>query len=277
MISSSTRLFALLGDPVRHSLSPVMQNAAFLSAGVDGVYVALRCDPTGCASLIPALARAGGGGNVTIPHKELAASVVEVPSQAVVRTGACNTFWWEAGAIHGHNTDVEGFRRAVEALVGGTVAGARVLLLGAGGGARAALLELLWQDSDEILVFNRGISRAREMVSRMGDDRARALDDLKGAHGRPFDVVVNATALGLSAADPLPVDLGRLGKVGAVLDLVYGGDETPLVREARRLGVLAADGTEMLIGQGAAAFQRWWGAEAPVEDMAQALRSRPVP
>ncbi len=123
-ITASTRLLALLGDPVGHSLSPLIQNAALRHTGADGVYVALRCAAEDLLSLIRALARAQGGGNVTLPHKEKAASVVDVPSEAVRRTGACNTFWGGPdGRVHGDNTDVEGLRRA-RAIVRGCPRGA---------------------------------------------------------------------------------------------------------------------------------------------------------
>ena len=98
-LTSATRMLALLGDPVSHALSPVIQNAAFREAGVDGVYVALRCRSDDLSGLLQAIARAGGGGNVTLPHKERAAAVVDRSAEAVTRTGACNTFWEEDGEI----------------------------------------------------------------------------------------------------------------------------------------------------------------------------------
>lgn len=111
-ITASTRTLALLGDPVGHSLSPILQNAAFQAAGVDGVYVAVGCAQEDLVGLMRGLARAGGGGNITLPHKEKAASVLDVPSDTVRRTGACNTFWGdERGRLHGDNTDVDGVRR----------------------------------------------------------------------------------------------------------------------------------------------------------------------
>jgi len=135
-ITSRTRVFALLGDPVAHSSSPVIQNAALEDLELDGVYVALRAvSPDEMAAFMRGLARAGGGGNVTLPHKEKAATVLDVPSQDVRRTGACNTFWSQDGKIHGDNTDVQGFARALEAFLGEPPGGYRALVLGAGGSA----------------------------------------------------------------------------------------------------------------------------------------------
>jgi shikimate dehydrogenase len=107
-VSSRTRVFALIGDPVTHSCSPVIQNAALRDLGLDGIYVALQSNAEDMVGFVRGLARSGGGGNITLPHKEKAATVVDVPSSAVRRTGACNTFWLQDGKIHGDNTDVEG-------------------------------------------------------------------------------------------------------------------------------------------------------------------------
>ena len=117
-LTAQTRLIALLGDPVEHSYSPVIQNAAFSETDTDGVYVAMQCSVHDLPGLMGAIGRAGGAGNITLPHKEKAASVVDVRSEAVRRTGACNTFWGQDGQIHGDNTDVEGFKRAAPHLPG---------------------------------------------------------------------------------------------------------------------------------------------------------------
>ena len=114
---ATTRLFLLLGDPVEHSLSPRFQNAAIRAAGIDATYAALRCDAQSVPHLIRALGRAGGGGNVTVPHKTIAAQCIERPTDAVTRTGACNTFWGDEGVVCGDNTDVAGFAHAAAQLV----------------------------------------------------------------------------------------------------------------------------------------------------------------
>ncbi|MDX1567506.1 MAG: shikimate dehydrogenase [Longimicrobiales bacterium] len=270
-VTAHTRVLCLLGDPVEHSLSPVMQNAAILETGVDGVYVALRCDDEQVPSLMTALARAGGAGNVTLPHKERAATVVDVPSDAVRRTGACNTFWGVDGKIHGDNTDVEGFQRALQAFLQEEPAGSRVLVLGAGGAARAILVGLLDDGVDEVLLLNRTVERARAVARRIGGERVRVAPGPSAVEGESFDLVVNATRLGLSPDDPLPLDLDGVGDLGAVMDLVYGEGGTPLVRIARERGIPATDGAEMLVRQGAVSFERWWERHAPVDVMRRAL------
>ena len=270
-ISSATRVVALLGDPVSHSLSPVIQNAAFAVAGVDGVYVALHCGSRQLSSLMAAVAHAGGCGNVTLPHKEGAAAAVELRSETVRKTGACNTFWSDRGKLRGDNTDVEGFSRAVERFLGRRPKGQRVLLLGAGGAARGVLLSLLNDGVSEVTLYNRTVDRARAVSRRIGGKRVRVASTAKDVYDERFDLVVNATRLSLDDADPLPLELSRLAHVGAVMDLVYGKEETRFVKAARAFGVPATDGGEMLVQQGAVAFERWWGRDAPVDAMRTAL------
>ena len=268
---AGTRVFAILGNPVAHSLSPAIQNAAFRSAGLDGRYVAIACQPEDVAPVMRTLARAGGGGNVTVPHKRRAAAALDAAAAAVARTDACNTFWGEGARIRGDNTDVEGARRAVRALLAGPARGASVLLAGAGGGARAAVAALIDEDAAEVRVVNRTLARARAMAAEAGDARVHVVSDVRTLVGQAFDLVLNATSLGLRRHDPPAVDLDRLGSVGAVMDMVYAPSGTPLTDAARARGIRAMDGGEMLLRQGAAAFELWWGREAPLAAMREAL------
>jgi len=271
MIRASTRLFAVLGSPVHHSLSPQIQNPAFQSAGVDGVYVALGCSPDDLAGLIRGISRGGGGGNVTLPHKEDAARIVDEPSELVLRTGACNTFWSANGVVHGENTDVTGFRGAVESLLCRPPHGLKVLLLGAGGAARGALVGLLDDNVGQVSIWNRTVKRAEQLVADLGDDHTSVIQSEATLSDESFDLIVNSTSVGLRPNEPAPIDLSRVRRPQAVLDLVYRPDETALVREARAQGISAADGGEMLVRQGAEAFALWWNRAAPLEVMLGAL------
>ncbi|MEN8374701.1 MAG: shikimate dehydrogenase [Gemmatimonadota bacterium] len=262
-----TRVFALLGDPVGHSLSPALHSAALSAAGLDGSYVALRCGADMVAELMRGLADAGGGGNVTVPHKEVAFSALDAASAEARATCACNTFWQEEGALHGDNTDVQGFAAAKRQLLEGEGRVKRALVLGAGGAARAAVAVLLAEGA-EAIVAGRTRERALRLVGELGAG-ARVGDPY--ADG-PFDLVVNATPLGLHAADPAPVELERVGRVSAVMDLTYAETPSRLLQDAARLGLSASDGREMLVRQAAAAFSIWWGLEAPLEEMRAALR-----
>jgi shikimate dehydrogenase len=265
-------VFALLGHPVAHSLSPRMQNAALLDAGLDGVYVALETAEGEVPGLLRGLARSGGGGNVTLPHKALAATVLDAATEAVRATGACNTFWSEGGRIFGDNTDVEGFVRALEGWRG-SPAGMRVLLLGAGGAARAVVRGLVDAGVDALTILNRTPSAAQALAEASGSRRVRAAADRSDVEGRDWDLVVQATRLGLHPDDALPIDLERLGSVGALFDLVYAPRATAIMRAAEALGVPTTDGSEMLVQQGAAAFRRWWQQEPSLDVMRGALRA----
>ena len=271
-ITPATRTFALLGDPVSHSLSPSIQNAAIAAAGVDGVYVALRCAAARVPTLMRALAEAGGGGNITVPHKAVAAEALDAASEAVTATGACNTFWSEHGRLCGDNTDVDGFVRAVAAL-GVELARIDALVLGAGGAAAAAVHALLTGGARRIALRNRTVARARRLADRLDPER-RVIDCVAGVGpGERFHLVVNATTLGLHSGDASPLDWDVGPSADAALDLVYSPSGTAWVRDARARGIRAADGKTMLLAQAAAAFERWWSRSAPVAAMHAALRA----
>ncbi|HEX6042745.1 shikimate dehydrogenase [Longimicrobium sp.] len=272
--TAGTRLFALLGDPVSHSLSPTFQNAALRALGLDGVYVALRCGADELPGLLRGIARAGGGGNVTVPHKALAAATVERPSDAVRRTGACNAYWLEDGAIHGDNTDVAGAAAAVSLVLGRAPAGARVLLLGAGGAASAVVCALADAGVERIAIANRTVERAGGLAERYRAPGVRidVADSADALSGERFDLAVNTTSLGLKPGDPLPLDPDATRvEIGAALDVVYTRTGTRWTDEMRARGLPAIDGKEMLIQQGAAAFRRWWGMDPPLDVIRVAL------
>ncbi|SVC21513.1 uncharacterized protein METZ01_LOCUS274367, partial [marine metagenome] len=218
------------------------------------------------------LALAGGGGNITLPHKEKAAAIVDVSSEAVRRTGACNTFWGQDGKVHGDNTDVEGFRRALRIFVDGPSQGIRALVLGAGGAARATLLGLLEEGAGEVLVYNRTSERAQAVARRIGGQRARVVPLMEELGGERFDIVINTTRVGLNPDDPAPIDFEILDRAGAAMDLVYGKHQTSFVNAAERLGIRATDGMEMLVQQGAVSFESWGSKPAPIELMRDAVR-----
>jgi len=273
-ITPGTRIAILLGDPVDHSLSPSIQNAALRAAAVDAVYLALRCDGGTLPGLLRGVALGGGVGNVTLPHKLAAAAVVDRATETVARTGACNTFWGEDDMLVGDNTDVTGFRAAVRALLGGPATGARVLLLGAGGAARAALCGFADDRADEVVIHNRTAVRAEELAHTpaAAGVTVRVKRDRRALREERFDLVVNATSLGLDVDDPHPLQPEEAREIGAALDMVYAPEETAWVRALRGAGIAAADGGEMLVRQAAAAFELWWKRDAPIEEMRAALR-----
>jgi shikimate dehydrogenase len=257
VIDGTTRVFAILGDPVAHSLSPLMHNAAFQALGLSAAYVPLRCVEEDVPRLITAITRAGGGGNVTVPHKAAAARAVDRCLEQAHLLAACNTFWADGNGSIGENTDVAGIDTALDAL---DAPSGPWLLVGTGGSATAAV----------------GAAKARgvavAVVSRSEERRARFLDWARGigvALASPDDcsLAINATPLGLRSDDALPL-AEPPRSVRAALDLVYARGETPWVRAMRAAGLRAQDGRSMLVAQGAAAFRCWFpGVTPPVDVM----------
>lgn len=273
---SSKRLYILLGDPVHHSLSPLLQNAAMRALGLDAVYVAIRAWEELVGPLMRSVSQLGGGGNVTVPHKGLAADSLDRASEAVTATGACNVFWWEDGTgLCGDNTDVQAFGTAAEAVLNSRLKGKRILLLGAGGAARAVACACVSAGAGVVDVLNRSATRAESLVFDLGDSRGILGTKSQDSELlQDYDLIVNATSLGLAPGDPLPLNPRTVG-AEAVLDLVYSRDETPFVRAARGAGVRAEDGRRMLVEQAAASFKRWFRLEPPRDVMCRAVGITP--
>ena len=285
-----TLRFALLGDPVRHSISPAMHRAAFEVLGLDAEYAARRTAPDEVGPIMRGANLAGG--NVTLPHKLRAARALTRPSAAVRATGACNCWWRRPdGELAGDNTDVGGLRLALSRF-GFEPRGARVLLLGAGGAARAAVQTLLEGGVSSVEILNRTPARARALRDRAlahAADADRPADALRVVAApsavATYDLVLNSTSLGLASGDPLPLDLDRdavRGRCGAAFDMVYAAGGTAWVRHARALDIRAVGGIDMLVGQAALSLERWFpGRAAPFEAMREAaaaeLASRPEP
>ena len=268
-VTSRTRLVALLGNPVAHSASPRFQNVAFRAAGVDAVYLALRCDAENLPGVLRGIALSGGGGNVTVPHKEVAAGAIDEASEAVRRTGACNTYWSEDGRVHGDNTDVYGSVCSIRAVLNGSAAGARVLLVGGGGAASAGLAALADEGASEVVLMNRTVARAEALAERFAGAGMRLIvcggeDELPDGQ---FDLAVNATSLGLHAGDTLPTSERLTPRIGAAFDMTYRGGGTDWTTGLAAAGIPVVDGREMLLWQGIASFQRWWTVPAPAEVM----------
>jgi shikimate dehydrogenase len=262
VIDGATRVYALLGDPVAHSLSPIMQNAAFRALGLRAVFVALRCRSEDLSALMHALGRAGGGGNVTVPHKEAAALALGHREGLVDSVGACNTFWMKDGHLVGDNTDVDGLLEALDPL---DPPNGPWLVIGTGGSARAAVAAAVRQGA-ALAVVSRSDTRRKAFESwaqRCGAEIAPAAE---------CRVLINTTPLGLSTDDAQPPGRDLAPNAAVALDLVYSAGETAWVQTMRSAGLRAADGRAMLVSQGALALERWFpGADAPTEIMRAAV------
>jgi shikimate dehydrogenase len=267
------RAFALLGDPVDHSLSPVIYREAFRYLGITATYEARRI-PADRHDLLRSTLRAlasRGGGNVTIPHKRTAAAYVDVRLTAAERSGAVNCFWKDrSGRVLGDNTDVSGFRSAVRDFGSLTLRDASVLLLGAGGAARAVAVACADEGVKRLSLLNRTPARAAEAIQDLSAGEWARTVSVEEARQFRYDLVVNATSLGLAPEDPLPIALGGLS-AGHALDLVYGAAGTPWTVHADSLGIPARDGLSMLIQQAVHSVDRWFGVGAETEDLAAAM------
>jgi shikimate dehydrogenase len=268
-----TRL-VLLGHPVRHSLSPVFQQAALDAAGIALRFETLDVPPATLDTTLDSLVAAGAAGNATIPHKVAVHARCAMRTPVAERTGAVNCWWVEDGRLQGDNTDVAGFDDAVRTLLGDLPSGARIALLGAGGAARAVATAVADWPGASLAIVNRSSSRAHD-VAALGPAGRTSVEETMADALRDADLVVNATSLGLRDDDPLVVDPATLRAGTACVDLVYRPDVTPWVRRARDRGLPAIDGLAMLVGQGARAFERWLGVPADRDAMWRALGRAP--
>jgi len=261
----------LLGHPVEHSLSPAMHNAAFRALGLAHSYEAF--DVT--ADALPAAVqrvRSGEllGANVTLPHKEAVMTLVDTWDGPTAEIGAANTLSRTADGkrVLASNTDAVGFAYATRNLA---FDGARVLLLGAGGAARAVLVALLVRGA-HVVIANRSPERARALARAIPHPVERAPRVIEWATRSELaetDVVVNATSLGLHGEDPL--DGAPLRRGLTIVDLIPTAVATPLVKRARASGLDVVDGLPMLLQQAASSFKIWTGQDAPVDVMRAAL------
>jgi shikimate dehydrogenase len=263
-LSGHTRVVGVIGDPVAHSLSPTLHNAAFAALGLDWVYVAFPVPRGRGADAVAAVSALGLAGiNVTMPHKEDVAGACDdlTPDAAALRS--VNTVVARPdGRTLGDSTDGPGFLDAL-ADHGIVVAGKPVLVLGAGGAARAVVLAL-GRAGAEVTVAAR---RPDAAESAAGLAPGAGVLPLGAVDPSSFSLVVNATPLGMSGGDPLPVDPEALHAGQAVVDLVYHPSDTPLLTAARAQGAVAVNGLGMLLHQAARSFTLWTGQPAPLDAM----------
>jgi shikimate dehydrogenase len=271
-----TKRIVLIGHPVAHSLSGAMQQAAFDHVGLDAAYELWDRAPIQLADSIAELrGEEFLGANVTIPHKERVVAQMDRLTEEAHATGAVNTITKEGKKLVGHNTDVAGFKVALDQLVGRQKMPRHAVVLGAGGGARAVVYGLIREGFQRVIVFNRHLHRAEGLVKHFAKSSShmdlRAMpwhESIIEAELSKAKVLVNATSIGLSADEsPIPDEIitGDL----LVLDLIYA--QTRLLRAAASAGCTVADGEQMLLNQGAAAFTLWTGQPAPLDVMATAL------
>jgi shikimate dehydrogenase len=275
-ITGKTQICGIIGDPVEHTISPAMHNAAFREIGLDYVYVPFKVRKENLADAIRSLKALNIRGlNVTLPHKVSAMAYLDDIDELARYTGAINTIVNREGYLKGYNTDAPGFINALAAEKV-QLAGKNVIIIGAGGASRAISF-ILADKGAELTILNRHSEAAQDMADRLSGlfrKNMQALElnrqNLEAVLDRA-QILVNTTSVGMfpdSTVSPVPASLLKPGLV--VVDIIYNPLKTKLLEEAEKQGAKIVGGIEMLVQQGAAAFELWTGQPAPVEIMRKA-------
>ena len=285
-VDPSIRL-GVFGDPVEHSLSPRMQNAALRHCKIDMQYARFQISPDELREAIDLIRKLEFVGvNLTIPHKIAVLRLIDVADENVRRIGAVNVIKVESGKLHGFNTDGRGFARAIREVFSVDLRDLRVMILGAGGAARAIALQCAKENSERLVIANRSFEKTQKLADELRDFFAgpKVLGPVPRLQPVPLeeaairfqianvDLIVNATPVGLNRGDPLPIAARLLAPHLMVYDTIYSAERTPFVSAAIEAGARATNGLSMLLHQGALAFEIWSQREAPIEVMRKALR-----
>jgi len=280
MVHGTTRIIGIIGYPVRHSLSPVMQNSALQACGLDYVYVPFEVVPEELGNAVSGLKALGVSGfNVTIPHKTEVMSFLDELDQSAESAGAVNTVKNDAGRLIGYNTDGDGLVRSLMAELEFIPQGASIALVGAGGAARGAIAALCRAGARRIVIANRTRDKAAALVSLMADrfpcvefSTADDFECLEGCLGE-VDLLINTTSFGMHLDNRRIVCLDNLPPNARVYDMVYAPPVTSLLRDAEQKGLRHANGLGMLAAQGELGFTIWTGSMPPKGLMKSVLDS----
>ena len=283
MISGYTRVAAVIGDPVKHSLSPEILNRAFSAASLDWCYVAFEVSKGNAVATLEAMETLGLGGlSVTMPHKHDIARAVPNMTPAAAALGAVNCVYRQDGELWGDSTDGDGFVASVASMFGSNFEGTRVLVVGTGGAAKSIVEAFGRSTAAELFVAGRSVSKAGLVAALAPNATPLATDmviDVLGQSnkkvGAAADLIVQATSVGMDGTDmaghsPLPAEVLHSGQV--VVDVIYQPRVTPLLKMAEEVGAQTVNGVPMLIHQAALAFQRWTGSKPPLEVMLSVLK-----
>ncbi len=258
MINARTQVYGVIGYPVKHSLSPIFQNALFKYVGLNAVYLAFEVKPENLEESIIGFKVLGIKGiNVTIPHKEKIISLLDEIDPVAQEIGAVNTVKFESGKAAGFNTDWIGFLKALKMLIP-KVESQKVLILGAGGASKAVIYGLLKEGAD-VFLWNRTKEKALKLVRKF-DDRLTAVEKPEDVINK-VSVIVNTTSVGLKDDDPEIFDYSLITPDHVVIDIIY--KETKLIKRAKEIGARYQDGLPMLLWQGIESFKIWNGCEPP--------------
>lgn len=277
-VHGKTRVIGIIGNPVRHSLSPIMQNAAFAASSLDYVYVPFTVAPEDLAQAVAGLKALGVCGfNVTIPHKTAIIPFLDRLDESAEAAGAVNTVQVSASGLTGYNTDGDGLVDSLATDLDYTPGAGQILVAGAGGAARGAIAALCRSGAKNIMVYNRSIENARsvklDMNARYPETRIDVIGQVQVSCEdlRSTSLVLNTTSLGMNGERITGINLSALPDHAKVYDMVYSPSVTPLITDAFACGLRAVNGLGMLVAQGERAFEIWTGQKPPKGVMRQAL------
>jgi shikimate dehydrogenase len=274
-ITGKTKTYAVLGQPIQHTRSPPMHNAALRALEMDAVYLPYEVAPGQLMEVLHAMRAMGFGGvNLTIPHKEVAFAGITDLDESAQLVGAVNTVQFTEAGLKGFSTDGYGILQAIEEAFGISVKGRSVSVVGCGGAGRSMALVCAREGAASITLWNRTPARAEQVAAEIGDVPVQLVTDLEAdaAVIRASELIIQATSVGMKPGDssPLPADCFREGQ--KLIDTIYVLEETPIMQLARSAGAEAVNGLGMLLHQGAKSFEIWTGVPAPVEVMRESLR-----
>jgi len=256
----------VIGWPIAHSRSPLIHGYWLRTYGIEGSYTKEAVRPEDLKAFIGSLKGRGFAGcNVTVPHKEAVFALAEVKSSSAVAVGAANTLWLEGDVLACTNTDSYGFMANLDqSAPHWRTSRGPIMILGAGGSARAVIHGFLEAGRDDIRVFNRSFERAQETARHFGARVTAWAWDIRNDHTADVSVVVNTTTLGMNGEGDPKIDFSRAGRDLIVADIVYVPLETPLLSSARRHGLTGVDGLGMLLHQAVPGFEKWFGVRPEV-------------
>lgn len=267
-----TKTFAVIGDPIDHSLSPTIHNAAFKELGIDCTFIAYRIPQDELEEGIEALKKIQiAGFNVTIPHKIQMMKYLDKIDESCSIIGAVNTVSNENNSLKGYNTDMDGFLEPLKKRQLSMI-GKKILLLGAGGAARAIVTGFAKENAQSITIANKTIEKANELskfAKKLGlESNTTSLDSVNTPS--EYDIIVNATSIGLKN-EPSPISFEKIKQNTIVYDIVYRPMNTDFIKQAKQKDATVIYGYEMLLGQATRAFEIWHKVEAPYNAMKRAL------
>jgi len=272
-IDGETRLAAVFGDPIRHTASPAMHNAAYRHLKMNWCYLACQVNPANLDAALRGIREMNFVGvNLTVPHKIFALALVDEVDPVAHRLGAVNTVVVTPNKkLMGYNTDGYGLVQALKDDFRLKLKGKRVTVLGAGGAGRAAVIQCAMEGATELCLINRTVSKAEELAAEVRKSFPRVQVNVGELWAGGYDLLINATSLGLKPDDPSPIKSNLLPNFAHIFDMIYRPAETKLLKDAKRARCKTANGLSMLLHQGAKAFQIWSGQTAPVTAMRRAL------